>query len=219
MRLTVSRARRPAPLRCGAAPTVSAPLLVGPVMALGGAVTGGRAVDGGAGGGGAGLVGLVSGAAGVATAGLGAAGVGPADPGPPDAPGPEPPGVGDVYGGPSGELAAVTGREAPGCEAPGCEAESGQPTGAGSRAANPPGACRSPSALTRCPSRLVLLAFGLGIARHGHDGLLVGQVDQAHTHSLPARSANLFHPGADHAAARGDREDLLVDLDDQGTDQ
>src|SRR3954470_406167 len=96
MRLTVNRARRPAPFRCGAAPTVSGPLLTGAVIARGGAVTGGRAVDGVDGGAGGGWVGLVSGAAGLSA---GAAGPGPGGPIPPG-PGPEPPGVGDVYGGP-----------------------------------------------------------------------------------------------------------------------
>src|SRR5438309_11363080 len=203
MRLSVRRARRPAPLRCGVAPTVMAPLLAGPVIARGGAVTGGRAVAGGTGGGGAEAGGRVSGAAGLVAAWLGE--VGGTDP---PVPGP-PPGVGGPYGGPLGGLAAVAGR---------CVPVSGQPTGAGSRAANPPCAGRSPS-LTRYSSRLVRLALGLGVARHRDDRLLVGQVDQAHAHSLPAGPANLLHPGADDAAARGDREDLLVDLDDERPDQ
>src|SRR5438270_6141164 len=203
MRLSVRRARRPAPLRCGVAPTVMAPLLAGPVIARGGAVTAGRSVVGGVGGGGAGAAGRVSGAAGLVAGWLGeVGGREPSVPGPP-------PGVGGPYGGPLGGSPAVAGR---------CVPVSGQPTGAGSRAANPPWAGRSPS-LTRCSSRLVRLALGFGVARHRDDGLLVGQVDQAHAHSLPAGPANLLHPGADHAATRGDREDLLVDLDDERSDQ
>src|SRR3954452_12747804 len=214
MRLRVSRARRRVPLRCAAAPTVSPGPTAGPVIALGGAVTGGRAVDGGGGGA---VVGRVSGAGGFtlgSAAGLtGFGAVGGNDPPVPPPPGGAPPGGGG-YGG----VVAVVGLCPPG-KVLECVPESGQPTGAGSRATNPPGAGRSPSTLTRCPSRLVRLALGFGVAGHRDDGLLVRQVDQAHAHSLPARPANLLHPGTDHAAAGGDREDLLLDLDDERTDQ